>query len=662
MSAIAAIYRLNGRPLVKSELAVALDSLEHRGGEDRGLWTDKSVGLGHLMRWTTPESLGEKLPFQGRESRNVITCDARIDNREELIESLSLSNRPKKKITDSEIVLAAYERWGIDCLPKLIGDFVFAIWNEREQTLFASRDPLGVKHFYYFYKPGTIFALASEVKALLKIEGIACELDEQQLGDYLVANFEDKQSTFYKGIKRLPATHALSVGRKELKIWKYWKPDTTELRLRSDDEYREAFKERFTAAVKARTRSAFPVGSMLSGGLDSSSISGVASRILSQEDRGPLETFSAVFPTIAKTDPRIDERRHIDSVISHIDCHPNFVEADAVSPFVDIERLHWHTDHPVGLPIYMDWEIFKAAERRGVRTILSGFDGDSTVSYGYEDLANFALRGQFVRLTTESLRLRKNMPRRSHTLKRLMWHRGISKAIPPSVYSLWRTLRRRRPEDFEKSSIAFPLHYNAVRKAFRDEFDLEGRISRLQTAGETEEMSPIEHHWNALTSGHFASVLENVEKAAAAFGVEARFPFFDRQLIEFCIALPPGQRLSRGWTRGIFRHSMAGLIPEDVRWRTDKSNIGASVKINMQKLASRLLDRSIEESSGMLEEYVDLDVLKEAYRDYIADPLERESEALLMLMSVYLLNWLEQSGLEPGYSGDPKTAQTTIAA
>jgi asparagine synthase (glutamine-hydrolysing) len=293
--------------------------------------------------------------------------------------------------------------------------------------------------------------------------------------------------------------------------------------------------------------------------------------------------------------------------------------------------------------MYMDWEIFKAAQSAGVRTVLSGFDGDSTVSHGYEDLANLALRRRYFRLLRESMALRKNMPRKNHTLKRLFWRNGVAKSLPAWTWSAWRRLRGRVPADYTPSPIVFPIHFDSINPSFRVKHDLKDRVANLYAANFPEGISAIELHWRALTNGHFAEVLENLEKASAAFEVEPRFPFFDRRLVEFCIALPPGQRIYRGWTRSIFRHAMKGIVPSDVLWRTDKSNIGASVKINMLMYGSDQLTKLLETGPALLNDYVDPDRLMPAYLDYRESPMERDQEALLLLRNVYLLNWLENN-------------------
>jgi asparagine synthase (glutamine-hydrolysing) len=645
MSAIAAVWHIDGRPADANKLTAMSDALKHRGDDDRGIVTDGSVGLLNRMRYTTPESLYERLPMQAADGVHILTRDARIDNRSELITQLFHDESDGGTITDGRIILEAYRRWGKECAERLIGDFVFAIWDKQKQELFAARDPLGVKHFYYYFAKERFFALASEIKALFTLAEIKRELNEEQLAHYLLANSEDKESTFFKGINRLPSTNFLCVSQKGLEIRQYWKPSPNELTLKDDREYQDAFREKLIGAVRSRLRSAYPVGAFLSGGLDSSAIACIASASLRENGNPPLETFSAIFPTVAKTDARIDERMYMRSVINKTGCNAHFVTVDDDNPLREMRKICWHADHPVGAPnVYMDWEIYRATREAGVRVLLSGSDGDSTVGHGYEDFFEFADRGNYLRLFREAVALNKNMPRRSHSLKRSIWNRGIKPALPLTVVKLWRMARRREPSDHTIWSASFPLHFRSLRPEIRRSFDVETRMSKLQERNYPSGESRPQSHWRGLTGGHYSFMLEQLEKASAAFGIEVRYPFFDRGLIEFCISLPPGQRIYRGWTRSIFRHAMEGILPRSVQWRTDKSNIGAGIKMNLLAYGKHEIEEALEFNSMVLEKYVDLDLLKKAYQDYKDDPLSRDQEALLILSNVYLSNWLRQAG------------------
>lgn len=661
MSGFAAIYNLDEKPVEAGLLAAMSDSLAHRGADDTGIWQKKSVGFVHRMRWTTPESLNEKLPAKSRRADIFITCDARIDNRAELLAKLPFEGIRAEEISDSEIILAAYEKWGEDCLPKLIGDFVFVIWDARREELFAARDALGIKSFYYCYKPSKFFALASEIKALFAHPYISQKLNEEQLGDYLMINFEDKENTFYQDINRLPATHSLKINRFGKTIRKYWQPDFSEIRLKNADEYQEAFKEKFDQAVACRLRSAYSVGASLSGGLDSSAVVCAASNHLSQNGQEPLHTYSAIFPSIREIDSRIDEMSFMESVIRQTNCRAHFVETDNASPLEDIDRMQWHAEHPVGASsAYLNWEIYKAVKAQNVRVLLTGGDGDSTVGHGYEDFAEFVRRGWYLRLIREAKALSKNMPRSSHTFKRLFLYAGLTKAAPPSLIKFWAKMRRRRLEDYVPSPIRFSLHSATLKPEFSRKMDLENRLLRADEENAAKNINPIERNWNRLTNGNYQLSHEISEKTAAAFGIELRHPFFDRRLIEFCIALPPGQRIYKGWTRSILRHAMRGVMPEEVRWRTAKANLGSGLKVNLLKYGFTRLENAIHCNSWKLADYIDVESLKAAYAEYQADPLHKESEMLLVMTNVYLLNWLEQNEFVSSEKHSPVRRQAAL--
>jgi asparagine synthase (glutamine-hydrolysing) len=166
VSGVVGVYFLDGKPLDRGLLERMTDSISHRGPDGADIWNNGPVGLGHRMLWTTPESLHEQLPLEDKTAKIVLTADARIDNRDELIEALDLTGQPGWEISDGELILRAYEKWGEQCPENLLGDFVFAIWDERKQRLFLARDHFGVKPLYY-YRSDRVFVFASEIKALL---------------------------------------------------------------------------------------------------------------------------------------------------------------------------------------------------------------------------------------------------------------------------------------------------------------------------------------------------------------------------------------------------------------------------------------------------------------------------------------------------------------
>ncbi|MCC7354739.1 MAG: lasso peptide isopeptide bond-forming cyclase, partial [Anaerolineae bacterium] len=365
MSAIAGIYSIDGKPVAPNDLERMAESLAHRGSDRQGLWHKGPVGLVHRMLWTTPESLHERLPLIDGTGDLVLTADARIDNRDELVKALGLASSLSDEFSDSELILGAYQKWGERCPEQLLGDFAFAIWDAKRQHLFCARDPMGVRPFYYHHS-ALLFVFASEIKALHCLSQVPRLLNEMRVADYLVRLFEDRAITFYRDILRLPAAHSLIVARGgEIRLRRYWALDPSrEVRLRSDDEYAEAFLGLFTEAVRCRTRSAFPVGSTLSGGVDSSSVACTARRVLTAAGKQTLHTFSAIFPGLPeKVLPLIDERRYMSAVLAMGGFESHYVHADRLSPLTDLDKVLWHMDEAFLAPnLYMHWALYRAAQ------------------------------------------------------------------------------------------------------------------------------------------------------------------------------------------------------------------------------------------------------------------------------------------------------------
>lgn len=622
------------------------DILAHRGPDAKGTWVDRNVGLGHRMLWTTPESLHEHLPLNEKSSGLTITADARIDNREELYALLEIG-KPLAEISDSELILAAYEKWGERCAERLTGDFVFVIWDFRKHALFCARDPIGVKHFYYYYSPERFFAFASEIKALLGLRNVPQQLNELSVANHLLPTYEDRVNTLYQGILRLPANHNLLVGREALKLRQSWMPDLSrELRLRSDKDYAEAFREIFTEAVRCRLRSAFPVGSMLSGGLDSSSITCVAGRLLAEKGRDPLHTFSAIWPSIAQFNSKIDERAYMAAVIGQESVDPHYIYADQISPLDEWEKLFWHQDNAVAAPnMYMDWAIFKEAQRQGVRVLMGGTDGDTTVSYGYEDLADFVRRGWWIKLAKEVKSLSRNMPRRTNKFRKLIWDSAFDPLIPEFMRQSWRVLHGRNRVIDRKATLPKYRRTRPINHDFAKRIGLKDHFWKLQDNSYPPNGRSREAHWNGITSGMWAYILESFEKAGAAQCLELRFPFFDKRLIEFCLALPPGQKLNNGWTRSILRRAMTGILPPEVQWRPTKGNLSAGVNLKLLEYERQILEETIFHKTEVIQDYVDVPAVQKIYRRYVSDPLGSSDDVFTLMLIVNLALWLRNSGL-----------------
>lgn len=616
-------------------------TLAHRGPDGEGVWSEGAIGLGHRLLWTTPESLQETLPFSNARGDLVISADARLDNRDALLAALDVRaahQRPSQEVSDSQLILAAYERWGERCPEYLLGDFAFAIWDRSARALFCARDHFGIKPFYYFYQPQTAFAFASEIKALLCLPELSWHLNELRIADYLVRNFEDRTITFYQGIHRLPPGHSMTVSRKATKPQPYWAPDlSAEIRLSSDAEYAEAFREIFTEAVRCRLRSAFPIGSMLSGGLDSSSITCTMRQVFSGDTARRPHTFSAIFPSLPATDLRqIDERRYVSSVVAMGGVCPHYVLADRLSPLTDLDRIFRHMDEAIFAPnLYMHWALYDAAHQEGVRVLLDGIDGDSTVSHGFEYLPELARLGKWRTLYSEAVALSRQSKAFSPP-RRIVWRLGFSPLVPEFARAMGRILRRHPAPIWGVHSV--------IKRDFAQRIGLTERVQALLRTDARPARTPREKHWHGLRSGIFPYALELADKAAAACAVEPRYPFFDRRLVEFCLAIPPNQKLHQGWTRVVMRRAMTGILPPAVQWRFNKANLFPNFKRQLWDSERETLEEVIVRAPQAITPYVDLARLWDIYQRYVAQPMQADDEALTIYGAVVLALWLRRLG------------------
>ncbi len=625
MSAITGLYFLDGYLVDLADIKKMSKSLEHRGTDASGIWCEGSIGLGNQLLWTTQESISEKLPYEDKERGLVITADARIDNRDELIKELDLD----KAVSDSQIILYAYSKFGETCVQKLLGDFTFAVWDKRKRKLFCARDHMGIRPFYYYYLPNKKFLFGSEIKALFSLSGIPRKLNEVRVAEYLLSLFDDKEITLYENILRLPPGHSLTVDCNGLKLSSYWTLNPkSELYLSSDEEYEEAFREIFTKAVKRRTRSAYPIGSFLSGGLDSSSIVCTALKFLENTENKEINTFSFVFDDI----PECDEKSYINIVLSHgaEKLKSHFVRGDKLSPLLDLEKVLFHQDEAFYAPnLFLHWTACKAAQEKGVRVLLDGLDGDTTVSHGQLRIAELFQNFHWVTMLNEIVCM-------SKFTNRSPWQVFLQYGFKPSVFSHFRQAYQ-KIRHFNLPHIAA---INAsINKRFAKQIGLTGiEETKGRWGWEKPSRTSKEEHFSLLNMGLIPFTLELTNKAASAFSIEPRYPFFDKELVEFCFSLPSNQKLRNGWTRSIMRRALKGVLPPEIQWRKNKSNLSRNFTNGLLTFEQKTLDEAIIKNSQIIEKYVDLERLQKTYDKYKVT--KGVDESMIVWQAVTLWLWL----------------------
>ena len=568
MSGIAGVIHFDGQPVEPGLVEAMTDAMRYRGPDGISHWRRGNVALGQCMLCTTPESLEETQPLTNEDESLILVMDGRVDNWEELRRELLGKGAVLRTRADAELVLRAYEVWGEDCPDRIIGEFVFFIWDARQRCLFGARDAVGTRHFYYHAGKGW-FGFASEIKGLLALGRIEPQLNESRLLDYLVIQFDrdDEIGTFYQGIVRLPAGHAMLVTEQGVKSRRHWNPENLpEIRFASMNECAEAFLEQLRISVRCRLRSIGPVGAMLSGGLDSSSIVGLISKEFRADLKQPLKTYSLIREDRESCpdwrgiremlkDDWIEPVIMTSGIASHA-CQ-NYLNAiiNLNEPFAFSEGFN-------------DSLVFDAARESGCRVVLDGIASDLLFYTPEYSLSCIFRRKMFIRIPSMLLAYnRHGMDGGLRVLTRM----SLRSVVPDWMLTVYRKrrnnmemTRHKLREDpgnllyMLRSEIAGQLL--ASKHAQRRQEEAHMNLSNDQIA-----------HARNFTTGVLSFAHEVIGQIALSKGVEPRSPFSDRRLIEFAIGMPLEAKLSVPWYKYLLRVSMAGILPEGVRWR---SNIG----------------------------------------------------------------------------------------
>jgi asparagine synthase (glutamine-hydrolysing) len=631
VSGIAGILYLDGREVVPGSLRKMSGSLAYRSTNGSDTWSAGPVGLVHCLFAATPESVSSRQPLVYEGGRLVITADARIDNRPDLAGALGLQG-VQVNAPDEYFILKAYEKWGADCARRLQGDFAFAIWDNRQQQLFCARDVMGVKPFYYYTSHGS-FIFASEIKAILALDEVPRQLNELCLLDFLVDDRDDREITFFQGISRLAPAHSISVATEGFQIRLFWSLDAAkEVRFDNPDEYAENFLHLFTQAVAARLHSRLPVGCALSGGLDSSSVASMARNLLSQSGGGPLITCSALFSGLSEPElSLIDERGFIEKVLSTGGFEPCFVDIGPIGPLTGAREMLSILDEPVSAPtLPMFRQLYAAASQRGVGVYLEGIDGDLVVSHGYERFFELARNFKWAAWIQEV----RDVSRRSGLLQSEIIKRFTLRfLIPPPIYQLMRRVRRR-----QMSSVGI-LDYLSAHFTRQESISL--RLEVLNRRKNSIPRSAKEAHLRELSSGIVPLSLELLDFIASRCNIEIRYPFYDQRLVEYCFAIPVNQKLSGGWTRFILRDSMAGVVPEEIRWRYSKADFRPFIKSGLLRPSNLLvLQEMLAGKPAYLEPYLDTARLDGLYQRFASGAFCSTEEVEILYRAAMLLNWL----------------------
>jgi asparagine synthase (glutamine-hydrolysing) len=635
MSGICGQFNLDNAPATETDLRAMTAMLKKRGPERTGLWhngRDGPTGLGHTLLGTTPELLFERQPFEHAETGCVITADVRLDNRVELLTALDLTDRCES-IGDAELILMTYLAWGEKCLDRLLGDFAFAIHDPRHQALFCARDHFGMRPLYYCHVPRRHFLFASDARAILVLPQVPYRINKGRVADFLVPQLEwiDYTSTFFEDVYRLPPGHMAMVTPAGLDVLEYWKPQPgPELARVSDEDYAQGFLEVFSRSVEARLRTPpGSVGSMLSGGMDSGSVVAVAKEILGARGGGPLRTFSAVRRQDTD-DTDCAESTAIHAALSMPSISPTLIHPDALEDTV--EHMASGHEEPFDGQFMLLKAIYLAAQNLGTRVVLDGGGGDIVLSEG-SYIARLVRHGHFKLAMAEIAGERKFWGGEPIALTLLRYARAAF--VPEAIKKRLRGIR------YSHSVKGF-LASSLISRDFATSIDIKDRFERNRQTfpgGWTPDYA-VERS-NAIRPNVTAG-RERYARIAAATGAEARDPFMDKRVIDYCTRLPERFRLKNGWPKMILRQLMSGKLPDEVLWCRGKPHLGWLFNDAVTKRATDQGDLDLTVLGEVLTDYVDSAALASAWQTF------HEGGDAEQIHSAHILSvWLQEVAQRP---------------
>jgi asparagine synthase (glutamine-hydrolysing) len=488
--------------------------------------TDFNVVLAHRRLSIIDLSESGHQPMCDTTADYWITFNGEIYNYIELREELKIKGHVFVTQTDTEVVLEAYKEWGFDCLRKFNGMFAFALYDIKNNQVFCARDRVGVKPFYYS-NTHEAFAFASEYKAFIKSKLVAFEINEVQQFDFMVnGNLENSEQSLFKGIHELKPSHYLVYNLKShsFQITNYYTLPTQLISLNNDQEIIELIEKKLVNAIKLRLRSDVEVGSCLSGGLDSTIISGIVKHL---QPNKQMKLFTAVFPNEA-----FDETNYAKLASQHVSGNWKTVSPTADEFFKDIEALNYFQDLPVwSTSTYSQHRVMKLASENNIKVLLDGQGADELFAgYSHHYMALWKEEFSFKKLND-------------------------SKQTIPNAYKLF---GKQLVKDTFGLSVDYSNYFIENKKQF-------GKSKNEKLAPSLNAQLAMDYN------GKLKSFLKCEDRCSMAFGIESRVPFADDvELVNFIFSIQGNKKISQGVSKYLLREATKNYIPPQIYSRRDK--------------------------------------------------------------------------------------------
>ena len=533
----------------RATLIAMRDVLHHRGPDDGGVFVDGNIGLGHRRLSIVDVAHGAQPMFNSART-SAIVYNGEVYNHPESREKLADLGHTFDNRSDTETILHLYDEYGRDCVEHMRGMFAFAIYDKFRDELFVARDRFGVKPLYYVHDDDGNLFFASEIKSLLAAGAVKPEINYNALPDQFANHGTSGDETLYRGVKRLLPGHTMVWKDGRLDIREYWDLSFEPKVELSDEKYIKEWRELFRESVKLRLMADVPLGMFLSGGIDSSAIAAMMSRMID----GRIKTFSVGF-----NEREANELEYARMVSAEFGTEHHEIIISPDQFFEALPNLVWHEDEPIGfiasVPLYF---VSKLAAQH-VKVVLTGEGADETLAgygrykkalkllnYGdkYESLAPAFLRG-VVRGGVATLPGTINQK-----LTRTFLSRGADiESLFFDNFSVFSRLMQGQLFSTETRSRIPDLNPYTRQNGWIDKSDSDGTLDKLLYAD---------------TKTYLHELLMKQDQMSMAASIESRVPFLDHKLVEFTARMPQSMKLRGGTTKWILREAMKGILPDEI--------------------------------------------------------------------------------------------------
>ncbi len=601
-------------PASASVLERMTSSIRHRGPDDFGFHSRDSFGVSlGQRRLSIVDLAGGHQPVPNEDRSCWIVYNGEIFNHADLRPALEAAGHRYATRCDTETVLHSYEQYGAAGIQQFRGMFAYAIWDENKRQLFCVRDRLGIKPFYYYWDGARVFAFASEIKALLEHPAIHPEPEDDLLPEYLAFGYSSGERTLFRGIRKLMPGHHLTLrhlgDRLDLKIDRYWDvPEPSPVPQRSDEEWIHAVRQGLEETVRLRLMADVPLGTFLSGGVDSSAITALVGREISD----PVKTFS-----VGYQEAQYSELSYARQVASSLGTEHHEVVIGRDDFLSVLPRLIWHEDEPITWPSSVSLFYVSRLASQHVKVVLTG-EGSDELFGGYE-------RYRWNMMNTRAANAFGILP---HSLRR-----GIRNWIG-STGLLRADLRR-------KISHTFIGRENGVESLFLDNFYGAFALAeqqRLLASSPERIYGHYLQYWNSRPHApllprmlyadqktYLVELLMKQDQMSMATSIESRVPFLDHQFLALAMSLPDHMKIRGKEQKYVLKKAVEDLLPHDIIYRK-KMGFPTPLRQWFRDPASAPLLDSLLRPDSFLAPRIDLSLvatLLERHRSGLEDATDR---------------------------------------